>query len=241
MLTLADIDENVPLDRKSIRVALRRAIDERYLEPVRLPEEQGGAAGFRLKLDLSRFTVDEREFDGFYPLPTHRIRVPLEFFNTVVNEETLATVKVVACIIRLTLGSIDNLGQPNVAPAISQLQFVRRMNMGRRQAIQGVQAALSRSYIRRFEQGSLEQGRPSTYGLYWRRADQALSWPGQSTLEVVSMQAVMGKRDQADTGKRDQADGKKGSGGWEKGIRRMGKGIRQMGKRDQAILRLSIY
>src|SRR5438034_1361033 len=116
------------------------------------------------------------------------------------------------------------------------------MNMGRRQAIEGVQASLIRGYIRRVEQGSLESGRPSTFGLFWRSSDQALAWPESQpeALSVVSWNEAMGKR--------DQEDGKKGSGGWEKGIRRMGKrdqedgkkgtggwekGIRRMGKRDQ--------
>src|SRR6185503_5346382 len=143
------------------RAAIARAVEAHYIEPILAEHE----AGFRLKLDLSHFSLEEQSFRGFYPLPTHRIRVPLEFFTTVVPRETLATIKVVACIIRMTLGSVDNIGRPEVTPAISQQQFARRMNMGRRQAIQGVQSALVRGYICCLEQGSLERGRPSTYGL----------------------------------------------------------------------------
>jgi hypothetical protein len=248
VVPLSELDDELELDRKSVRAALERAVAARYLDPVLLPDEEGGGPGFRLRLDLSRFTLESHEFDGFYPLPTHRIRVPLEFFTTVVSQETLATIKVVACIIRMTLGSIDNLGRSDVSPAISQQQFVRRMNMGRRQAIQGVQAALVRGYIRRLEQGSLENGRPSTYGLFWRRVNaheggQALTWPETSpTLPVVSLDEalrsrlgkrdqVLGKKDQVPLGKRDQVPGKKGSGPWEKGIRSLGKRDQVPGKK----------
>jgi hypothetical protein len=252
VVRLSDLDEELELDRKSVRAALTRAVQAHYLDPVILPDEEGGGAGFRLRLDLQRFTLEEHDFDGFYPLPTHRIRVPLEFFTTVVSQETLSTIKVVACIIRMTLGSIDNLGRTDVSPAISQQQFVRRMNMGRRQAIQGVQSALVRGYIRRLEQGSLEMGRPSSYGLYWRRIDgqpagQALTWPETpGSLTVVPLGEALkgrvgkrdqglGKRDQEGTGKRDQVDGKKGSGGREKGIRWTGKRDQVDGKKGSGL------
>lgn len=239
VVRLEELDEQLELDRKSVRAALACAVEMHYLEPVAVPEEQGGGTGFRLKLDLSRFTLDEDEFRGFYPFPTHRIRVPLEFFTVVVANETLATIKVVACIIRLTLGSVDNLGRTDVSPAISQQQFVRRMNMGRRQAIQGVQAALARNYIRRMQQGSLETGQPSTYGLFWRRGGQALAWPEASEapqIAVVSLDQALGKRDQAAPGKRDQGGGKKGSGAQEKGITDGGKGDQGNGKKGSGAL-----
>jgi hypothetical protein len=91
--------------------------------------------------------------------------------------------------------------------------------MGRRQAIQGVQTALLRGYIRRLEQGSLENGRPSTYGLYWRSAQQAMGWPNPST---------------DFSGKRDQLQGKKGSAPGEKGISSRGKRDQLQGKRGSA-------
>jgi hypothetical protein len=231
VVTLEELDEELDLDRKSVRTALARAVEGRYLEPVRLGSEEGGGTGFRIKLDLTRFTVEESQFDGFYPLPTHRIRVPLEFFTTVVGRETLATLKVVACIIRMTLGSVDNLGV-EARPAIPQSEFVRRMDMGRRQAIEGVQTALIRGYIRRLEQGSLESGRPSTYGLFFRSQAQALGWPAErAELAVVSLGEALGKRDQEELGKRDQESGKKGSGEWEKGIRGVGKRDQGDGKK----------
>jgi hypothetical protein len=229
VIPLGELDEELDLDRKSIRSALARAVEARYLEPVRGSD---GEAGFRLKLDLARFAVEEADFDGFYPLPTHRIRVPLEFFTTVVARETLSTIKVVACILRMTLGSVDNLGTV-ATPAIPQSEFVRRMAMGRRQAIEGVQTALLRGYIRRLEQGSLESGRPSTYGLYFRSSTQALDWPGERPPQasVVSLEEAMGKRDQEEVGKRDQRRGKRGSGAWEKGISGAGKGDQERGKK----------
>ena len=234
ILRLEDLARAVALDRKSILSGLRQACDARYLEPVELPPERGGGYGFRLKLDLERFTLAPDEFQGFYPVPTHRIKVPLAFFQAVVPQETLSVIKVVACIIRHTLGSVDNLGLA-VVPAISQQKFVREMSMGRRQAILGVQGALARGYIRRYEQGSLASGRPSTYGLYWRRGANAVGYGAPATLPVVALDQVLGKEEREkgirELGKRDQEARKKGSGAWEKGIREPGKGDQEARKK----------
>jgi hypothetical protein len=234
ILRIEELQRQVALDRKSVVAGLRASCAARYLEPVELPRERGGGYGFRLKLDLERFTLDPGEFQGFYPVPTHRIKVPLAFFQTVVPQETLSVVKVVACIIRHTLGSIDNVGL-EVGPAISQQKFVREMSMGRRQAILGVQGALARGYIRRYEQGSLASGRPSTYGLYWRQGQGALAYGGGPAALPVALEQALGREEREkgirEVGKRDQESGKKGSGGGEKGIGRMGKRDQDGGKK----------
>ncbi|HEX2911243.1 MAG TPA: hypothetical protein VH186_10575 [Chloroflexia bacterium] len=108
--------------------------------------------------------------------------VPNQFLDEIVPFEKPCVVKVVALIIRRTIGWVDERGQRRQQEQVAYSEFAREMNMSTQAVADGLKIALEKGYIVRVKPGRmLAHGNAPGEGAWY-----SLSWSSASTTESAN-------------------------------------------------------
>lgn len=169
------------ISRGAVRAALDDAVAAGFVicTTAGRPNEEGQAAQtaqYRLRWDASpQYTTDVKTFGGFYTGEGHRTAVPNAFFRHVVRRESLAVVKVVAAVLRHTLGYANQFGGRRMKASLSYSYIQNYTRIGSRTTLSKVlHQATERGYIHRIAAGCFHANKSkrlaATYAVRWRSA-----------------------------------------------------------------------
>ena len=159
--------------RSSIRTALAMGVGARFVEcirPANRKRKNEDAVQGQYRVSWSEGEADS--FDGFRSVGC-KTMVPHQFFTTVLPFETLSVIRVVAAVIRNTVGYETKVGRRKLVPlSYSQLQRITRLSRG--VLASGIRTAIDRGYIEAVEQGCFspdqEQQKSTVYRIRWTSA-----------------------------------------------------------------------
>lgn len=163
------------VSRGGIRSALDEAIGAGFLTCTRAParNEAGRPARvgeYALRWD-AEFTTDQNEFRGFYAGDGRRTPVPHQFFTHVLPAESLGVIRVVAAVMRHTVGYTNQFGNRRHEAPLSYRVLQRYANISSSTLAAAIRMAQARGYIVATEPGSFsvsqKDQRPTTYALRW--------------------------------------------------------------------------
>jgi len=192
--------EQAGISRDMIRGAMDEAIQRHFLRCVRLPQSKGlgktSASGlYELNWDeRPEYVKDPSLFKGFFAGEGNRTYVPNQFFDHVIQNETLAVVKVVGAVIRFSIGFQNKWGHRRQNIALSYLHIQRYSHIASRATLRdALILALKKNYIQRVEEGHFDPagGRLSkvtVYALKWLNHHPESSI-GQKTVPANSLHA----------------------------------------------------
>lgn len=172
------IDE-AGVSRGAAREALEEAEAARFVRRLRdgSPNRAGvagHAAEFALNWDEGGGYADSLDaFAGFYTGEGRRTMIPNAFFDLVLPHEPHGVVKVVAAVLRHTVGYTNRYtGLPQETAPLSYRKLMRYAAMDRRTIRRALPAALDARYVRVVEVGRFtpgeQAGEASVYAVCWR-------------------------------------------------------------------------
>lgn len=168
----------------AIRESIDAAIEAGFLvcrqnprPNIRHQPSQSGCYGLRWADHDQPYTIDPKNFSGFFSGEGNRTPIPNAFFDRVLNHERLAVVKVVGSILRHTVGYHTKFGRRAEAP-LSYSYLQRYANIRSRATLSdAIQHATEADYILCVQPGSVgpkvDQRRAATYAVKWLGADKS--------------------------------------------------------------------
>lgn len=172
-----ELEQKAGIGHSAIRAAIDEALEKRYIECLSMgaphsPGQTGHSALYRLRWDHSgEYIKDPFAFDGFFRANGHLTYIPNAFFDYLIPREKLSVIRVVAAIIRYSIGFKEGEGyrRQHISMSLSQLQ--RKTLMHKETASLGIQEALALGYLKREQEGifspDLSIQRAATYSLRW--------------------------------------------------------------------------
>jgi hypothetical protein len=189
LVSYADF-ESAGISRGMIKSAVDEAIHGNFIRCVRPPKPstngQTSVTGlYELKWDdCGAYVKDPQQFHGFFAGEGNRTYIPNQFFDRLVPGESLAVLKVVGSVIRLSIGFQNKWGhrRRNVALSYQHIQNYTRM-ADRKSLSKAIQHALQDNYIERVEEGCFDPdaGRLSKAAVY------AVKWLNQKLVFSTGM------------------------------------------------------
>lgn len=195
-LSWKELAEGAGVSRSAIGAALSAAMKGHFIECH--SEAHANASGtrykvaeFALKWSHSReYTADPKRFDGFYQFSGCRTIVPNAFFDHTVKSEPLSVVKVVAAIIRDSVGWEDKWGFRRQEATLSFSALQRKTGLSRETVSIGLKQALERGHLRRVEAGQFssdaQKQRTAVYALNWSEPNSGQERSADPTRRIVS-------------------------------------------------------
>jgi hypothetical protein len=171
------------ISRDMVRSSLKEAMAGQFIRCVRQPEQQ--TAGHPAVTGVYELNWDERpeyikdpaKFKGFFAGEGNRTYIPNQFFDRVIQAETLAVIKVVGSIIRFSIGFQNKWGHRRQSVALSYQHIQNYSRIRDRKTLSAaIQYALTCNYIERVTEGYFDPhggklSRAAIYALKWLRSD----------------------------------------------------------------------
>lgn len=176
-VSYSELERKAGVSRDMIRGALDEALAGRMIECARegrprMAHDAGQSALYSLRWCDAPYTTRPAEFRGFFEGEGNRTDIPNEFFDVVVPREPLSVIKVVASIIRHSIGFQAKHGKRRQQVALSYQQIQNYARFGSRSDLaKALRIAQQRQYIIRLEDGVF-----SPYGHERKAATYALRW-----------------------------------------------------------------
>ena len=162
---LTEIITKAGISRGGAAKSKREAITGNYLKVVQKGIAKGrGESGAKeiVRLKWSENRADE--FLGFFGGRGRRTPVPHSFFSHVIPNESLSVIRVVATVIRQTIGYENQFGGRRMEQALSYAQLVTFTGMSRKHVRQAVKVAIEKNYI---EASRMNRG-TTVYSIKWQ-------------------------------------------------------------------------
>ncbi len=197
-VSYADFEE-AGISRGMIRLAIEEAVQGHFICCVRQPLSkkagQPAVSGlYQLQWDDgSEYCKDPKRFRGFFAGEGNRTYIPNQFFDVLVPAESLAVLKVVGSVIRLSIGFANKWGhrRRNVALSYQHIQNYSRLR-DRRSLSAAIQYAVKANYIERVEKGFFDPdggrlSKAAVYALRW--AESPLNGAADEAIGLKSLPA----------------------------------------------------
>jgi hypothetical protein len=174
-----ELEERAGIGHSMIRQALDEAIAGNFLRCVRSGSpnrvgERYTSSQFELRWDSGdQYLKDPKEFRGFFEGEGNRTNIPNQFFDVVVRNESLSTIKVVGSVIRFSIGFQTPKGGRRQRVSLSYRDVANYARLrSPRHLSSALQEALSAGYIQRVEQGVFDpeagkRSKAATYAVRW--------------------------------------------------------------------------
>ena len=188
-ISYGDFIRGAGVSRGSLGGALREAESLGFIATLRQgrPSRAGAAAAsaaYGLRWDERPghpYAAGLDDFRGFFAGVGRLTPLPNQFFDAVLPTEPAATVKVVGCVLRHTVGFQDRYGGRRASAALSYARLGELGGVGGpRHIASALRRALERGYIRRVRRGTFDAADPraseaAVYAVRWhdRPADAA--------------------------------------------------------------------
>ena len=174
-----DLAKNAGVSRSTIKDALLEAINSRYIKCLR--PGLSNRSGIKRTIgvyeivwdETSDYTTDKNKFQGFYGRNfANRTNAPVEFLDVVVKTEPLSVIKVVAVVIRNTIGYRTEEGSRRQTVKMSFSQIRRSTRLSNQPLLDAIQTAIKKRYIKRLKVGVFDktgglESKAATYAMYW--------------------------------------------------------------------------
>ena len=203
---LSEIVAKAKISRGAISKVKQEAIAGNFLEVVQKGIAKGrGTSGTVEIVRLHWCDGDSDSFAGFYSGRGRRTLTPHAFFTHVIPHESLSVIRVVATVIRQTIGYENQFGGRRTEQALSYAQLVLMTGMSRKHVRQAVKVAIEKNYIRatRLDRGA------TVYSIKWQ--DQGLNGPISSKWNPVVETEVSVHKGTPDGFKKEPANSSKKS------------------------------
>lgn len=189
--SLSDLSKGANVSRRATMDALKEAIEKRYVNCLQEPRaktvgDSGCSGVYELRWDYQNFTNDSEEFDGFYYQQSYigkggkpwssRKNVPNDFFDIVVKEESLATIRLVGCLLFYSIAWGAG-GERKTKVQKSHRELSRLTNLGRTSIKSALSTSLQKNYVVQVEKGrfdlsSNQDNSTSVYGISWAKSSK---------------------------------------------------------------------
>lgn len=161
-----------------MREALNEAVEGRFIRCLKegrpsLPGQSGQSAQYEIRWnEVDGYTTAPSNFRGFFAREGNRTFIPNQFFDHILPNESLAIIKVVAAIIRNTIGWRNRFGFQRRQVQLSVTDLERKTKLSRRALRLALNLACEKNFIERIDRGFFDPcgGRKSqaaVYGLKW--------------------------------------------------------------------------
>ncbi len=173
--------------RSEIRKTLDAALEGGFIECVHEGQASRAyspaeSASYQLRWDSRpEYIKDPKAFRGFFEGQGNRTDIPNQFFDHVVPTEPLSVIKVVASVIRFSIGFQARHGGRRQEVRLSYSDIQRYTHLRDRQTLaDALRRAEDRHYIFRIEQGYFDpnagrESRPGRFTLRWADASPFLT------------------------------------------------------------------
>lgn len=180
-VSYTDLVTNARISRGAIRPAIDEALAAKFIDCINdaRPDRRDAparSAAYRLRWGsvTTEYVTDASQFDGFFCGNGNFSPIPNAFFDRVVPYEPLAVVKVVATVLRQTVGYANQFGTGRRSHAPISYSFIQRYtNLRDRTTLStAIHHALDAGYIRRVRDGCIDtttnKRQTATYAVHWR-------------------------------------------------------------------------
>ncbi len=181
------MEQNAGIGHTQIREAIDEGIEAYFIDCVEAGRscvrgEMGESASYKLKWNHEDgYTTSPVHFRGFYAGQGNRTFIPNQFFDEVLPNETLAVIKVVAAIIRNTIGWRNQFGFQRQQVSLSITELERKTKLSRRALRLALNKTCEKNFIERVDRGFFDpnagrESRATVYRLRWSDG-----WTGDKT------------------------------------------------------------
>lgn len=195
-VSYCELIERAGISRGAIRNAIEQAIAAGFIVAVSAgrPNESGVRATnacYRLNWDDGgRYRKSLDGFAGFYTGEGHRTAIPNSFFREIIPTQSLAIVKVVACVLRFTIGYENQFGHRRTSAPLSYSFIQNFTGIGSRTTLSNsILDSCKAGFIQCVESGTFaadrQKRKSATYAIRWR-AEAKKSDNGTKTGPVKS-------------------------------------------------------
>ncbi|MCA9427441.1 MAG: hypothetical protein KC994_20335 [Candidatus Omnitrophica bacterium] len=204
------LEEKAGIGHTQIRQAIDAGIEGDFIDCVEAGRsctrgEMGGSATYQLKWNHEDgYTTSPIHFQGFYSRQGNRTFIPNQFFDEVIPNESLAVIKVVAAIIRNTIGWRNQFGFQRQQVSLSVTELERKTNLSRRALRLALNKACEKNYVERVDRGFFDpnagrESRAAVYRLRWSDG-----WTGDQVGMEGAPDCTTGDRSQMDHGENEE-------------------------------------
>ncbi len=174
-----ELIHNAGISREMIREAIDDAIAGNFIRCVRAGQEsRAGESSITALYELcwdeaGEYIKDLAKFKGFFAGEGNRTDIPNEFFDHVMPNETLSVVKVVASILRFSIGFQAQKGVRRQVANLSYDQIQRYGNIKNRTIVsEALKKAMINNYVVRVSEGYFDPdcgklSHPASYSIRW--------------------------------------------------------------------------
>ncbi len=195
VISYADLEKE-GIHRDMIRLALDQAAEANFITCIRKPSKKMAGSPsvsglYELKWDEgTEYVKDPKRFRGFFAGEGNRTYIPDQFFDVVVPTQTLAVLKVVGSVIRLSIGFQNKYGhrRRNVALTYDHIRNYSKLR-DRTSLSAAIRHALSSNYIERVEAGFFD---PNA-GKLSKAAVYAVKWLSEAPNETIGRKTRPGE------------------------------------------------
>jgi len=163
------------VSRGAIRKSIDKALQSRFIACVQKPlanhrGRRGQVGEYSLRWH-DQFTTEQAEFHGFYAGDGRRTPIPHEFFTQVLPHEPLGVIRVVAAVIRHTVGYSNQFGGRRLKAPLSYTMLQRYTHLSSSTLAESLRVATASGYITPVELGTFVSDRSiqkaTSYSLHW--------------------------------------------------------------------------
>ena len=155
---------------KTIKLAIQNGFLTCVAKPSAKKRNSAGQVGTYSMRWNEVLSKHDDSFAGFYSGDGHRTQIPHAFFTNVVPSETLGTIRVVAAVIRHTIGYSNQFGGRRSDAPLSYDKLQTYTGLSRSTLATAIKDAVSKGFILIVEQGTYSTGEvnlASRYSLNW--------------------------------------------------------------------------
>lgn len=177
------------VSRGGVRPALDASLAARFITCTQFPEKKSiGKAGRVGEYSLlwAADAPDPDSFSGFYSGKGHRTVVPHAFFTHVLPYESLAVIRVVAAIIRYTVGYENQFGGRRLKHALSYSDLESITGLSRKHVWKAVKHAIAMNYI----EAETQERSTTVYALKWLSKEEKQRISSKRKLATTPSQSV---------------------------------------------------
>lgn len=176
----ASIEKHAGVSRGDIRPSLENSVAGKFIECTKPPKAKSTASSGEVGEYRARWcTLFEEEFQGFYAGEGRRTPVPHSFFTVVLPTESLAVIRVVAAVLRQTVGYATQFGgrRKQIALSYSRLQVLT--GLSRKTLSKAINTAITKGYIIMNEKGvfssDIQEQSATVYSVRWQEREEQVA------------------------------------------------------------------
>ena len=172
-----DLVKHAGVSRGEVRRSLDASLAANFITCIKKPQPksagQAGRVGEYGVVWHDRFTGQTEVFRGFYAGEGRRTPIPHAFFTEILPNESLAVVRVVAAVIRHTVGYSSQFGGRRTQVALSFSILQKYTGLSRKTLGPAISTAIDKGYLVVVEKGVFspdqQEQRATTYALKWQQ------------------------------------------------------------------------